>query len=125
MIVRRLAARRLVRTGSTQEEPTRRRAARFLLAILVAGLLAGVAAWLDVWPFGTVHALIKDTFSTAPQLPAQAIFPPVEPTHRTVDVYDPAPVQRPEPGNNPTARPSPSISPHPRPTPSGSPPPNE
>lgn len=127
MIVRRLAARRLVKTGSTEEEPRRRRAARFLLAILVAGLFSGIAAWLDVWPFGSVHALLNDAFSNPPQLPAQTVFPPVQPTHRTVDVYDPAPAgaktSEPSQPSQPPATGSPR--PTPRPTPSGSPPPDE
>lgn len=123
MIVRRLASRRLVRTGSTEEEPRRRRAARFLLAILIAGLLSGVDAWLGLWPFGSVHAMLKNAFSAAQQLPAQSVFPPVQPTHRTVDVYDPPPVQKPT--SEPTHNPSPHPSHSPRPTPSGSPPPDE
>lgn len=126
MIVRRLAARRLVRTGSTEEEPRRRRAARFVLAILIAGLLAFIAAWLGVWPFGNVQALIKTGFPNTQQLPAQAVFPSVQPTHKTVDVYDPAPAQpRTAPTQPPsTAAPRTTPRPTPRPWPSGSPPPD-
>lgn len=123
MIVRRLAARRLVKSGSTEEEPRRKRAARFFLAILVAGLISGVDAWLGLWPFGSVQALVSNAFGTAQQLPAQAVFPAVQPTHKTVDVYDPSPVSRTAPTSPPTSRPTPSHSP--RPTPSGSPPPDD
>ncbi|HET7420651.1 MAG TPA: hypothetical protein VFL27_09740 [Candidatus Dormibacteraeota bacterium] len=101
MIVRRLASRRLVKSGSTEEEPRRRRAKRFLLAILVAGLLSGVDAWLGIWPFGNVQALIQTAFPNTHQVPAQSVFPPVQPTHKTVDVYEPPPppatTPRPEP----------------------------
>lgn len=119
MIVRRLAARRLVKSGSTEEEPRRKRAARFLLAILVAGLVSGVAAWLDIPPFGNVQALVRNSFAgSARQLPAQILFPAVQPTHKTVDVYDPPPAPRTQPTQptQPTA--NPSSHPTPRPTPS-------
>jgi hypothetical protein len=119
MIVRRLAARRLVKSGSTEEEPRRKRAKRFLLAILVAGLISGVDAGLGLWPFGSVQALVKNALVTAQQLPAQAVFPSVQPTHRTVDVYDPPPMSGTAPTSQPTSRPTPSHSP--RPTPSHSP----
>ena len=103
MIVRRLASRRLVKSGSTTEEPRRRRAARFVLAILIAGLLSFIAAWTGLWPFGNVQALIKTAFPNTQQLPAQILFPPVQPTHKTVDVYDPAPAP---PRSAPTQPPS-------------------
>jgi hypothetical protein len=128
MIVRRLAARRLVKSGSTEEEPRRKRAARFLLAILVAGLISGVDAWLGLWPFGSVQAMLKSALGNAPQLPAQVVFPSVQPTHRTVDVYDSAPVQHSNapatsaPTTAPRTTPTPRQSPQPRP--SGSPPPD-
>lgn len=117
MIVRRLASRRLVKSGSTEQEPRRRHAARFLLAILVAGLLSFIAAWTGIWPFGNVQALIKTAFPNTQQLPAQSVFPPVQPTHRTVDVYDPAAPAPPRtaPTQPPTTA-TPRISP--RPTPS-------
>ena len=123
MIVRRLASRRLVKSGSTEEEPRRRRLARFVLAIIIAGLLAFIAAWLGIWPFGNVEALIKTAFPNTQQLPAQVVFPSVQPTHRTVDVYDPAPAPpRSAPAPPPsTATPRTSPRPTPRPTPSGSP----
>jgi hypothetical protein len=130
MIVRRLAARRLVKSGSTEEEPRRKRAAPFLLAILVAGLISGADAWLGLWPFGSVQAVLKSALGTAPQLPAQVVFPSVQPTHKTVDVYDPPPVSRPAPPAQPTSRPTPSYSPRPtpsyspRPTPRGAPSPD-
>lgn len=121
MIIRRLAARRLVKSGSTAEEPRRRRAARFLLAILIAGLLSGIDAWLGLWPFGNVQAMLKNAFGTAQPLPAQTVFPPVQPTHRTVDVYDPPPVQR----SQAPATSRPTANPGTTPRPTGSPPPDD
>lgn len=127
MIVRRLAARRLVRSGSTEEEPRRKRAARFVLAILVAGVLSGAAAWLGVWPFGGVHAMLQKTFGPPQQLPALAVFPAVQPTHKTVDVYDPAPPARSSqppvaaPTAAPSSKPTPSHSPRPSGTPTPAP----
>lgn len=121
MIVRRLAARRLVRTGSTEEEPPRKRAARFLIIILVAGTLAGVASYLGVWPFANVQTLVKQTFGGGkPQIAAKTIFPPVQPVHKVVNVYDPAPA--PQPTAAPTT-PPPKATPRatPRATPSASP----
>lgn len=114
MIVRRLASRRLVKSGSTEEEPRRKRAARFVLAILLAGVLSGVAAWVGIWPFGSVHALIQSSLNPPSQLPAEKIFPPVQPTHRTVDVYDPALQQRSQPPT--TAHPTPGTTPQPPPS---------
>lgn len=124
MIVRRLASRRLVKKGSTEEEPRRKRATRFLLLVFAAGAFSGLAAWLDVWPFGNVHTLITEVFgSTAgpPQISATSVFPSVQPVHRTVDVYDPAPARRtqppPQPGPSPSGSPQPSGSPRPSPPP--------
>lgn len=116
MIVRRLASRRLVKSGSTEEEPRRRRAARFVLAILIAGLLSFIAAWTGIWPFGSVQALIKTAFPNTLQLPAQTVFPPVQPTHKTVNVYDHAPAPpRSEPTRPPTTA-APATTPHPTPS---------
>lgn len=103
MIVRRLAARRLVKSGSTAEEPRRRRATRFLLTIVAAGLLSGVAAWVGIGPFGSVQALIKNASGTNDQLPAQDVFPPVQAIHQTLDVYDPPPAQPTEPPDEDSA----------------------
>jgi hypothetical protein len=90
MIVRRLAARRLVKPGSTAEEPVRRRATRFVVVVFAAGVLSGAAAWLAFGPFGDVQGLVLDIFAGGPaQISAQEIFPKPAPTHRVVDVYDP------------------------------------
>ena len=128
MIVRRLAARRLVTTGSTEEEPRRKRAARFLLITLGTGVFAGAAASLGIWPFGSFQTLFAEVVpKSAPQsVSAQSIFPPAQPVHKTVDVYaSPPPVRRTQPTAAPTSRPSQAPRSSPSPRPSGSPPPNE
>ena len=114
MIVRRLASRRLVRNGSTEEEPRRKRAARFLLIIFTAGVFAGVAAWLDVWPFGNIHTLIAEVFGSGgpSQIDAQTVYPSVAPVQKTVDVYaTPPPARRTQPTAPASSRPHASPSP--------------
>lgn len=110
MIVRRLASRRLVKSGSTQEEPRRKRAIRFLVLIVGSGGFAGAAAAVGIWPFGSFQALYAEVFppSSAPALAASTIFPTAQPIHKTVDVYQsPAPVRRSQPTAAPSHRPSP------------------
>jgi NAD-dependent SIR2 family protein deacetylase len=116
MIVRRLASRRLVRNGSTEEEPRRKRAARFLVLIVGSGIFAGTAAALGIWPFGSFQAMYAEVFPTGgpSELSAASIFPSVAPIQKTVDVYQtPRPVRRSQPTAAPTSRPaaSPSAAP--------------
>jgi len=128
MIVRRLAARRLVKTGSTEEEPRRKRAARFLLVILGTGVFAGTAAALGIWPFGSFQTLFAEVVphSGPPEVSANSIFPPAQPIHKTVDVYaSPPPVRRTQPTAAPTSRPPATPRSSPSPRPSGSPPPDD
>lgn len=109
MIVRRLASRRLVKSGSTEEEPRRKRAARFLVLILGSGAFAGMAAALGIWPFGSFQTLYAEVFPTAgpPEVLASSVFPAAQPIHKTVDVYQtPAPSRRSQPAAAPTARPT-------------------
>lgn len=128
MIVRRLAARGVVKTGSTEEEPRRKRAKRFLLIVFSFGALSGVLALLGIPPFGNIQTLINQVFYSAPNpVSASSIFPPVPPVHKVVDVYDPPPPaahrSAPNPPPAPVAQPTPTGTP--RPTPSGSPPPDD
>jgi hypothetical protein len=125
MIVRRLAARGLARTGSTEEDPRRKRAAKYLLIIFSAGAISGVAALIGLGPFGDLRALINGWVYGGPgQITASSVFPAVQPTHKTVNVYDPPPparsTSRPtSPAtSNPQASPSPRRTFSPRPTPS-------
>ena len=123
MIVRRLAARGLARTGSTEEDPRRRRAKRYLLIVFSAGAISGLAALIGMGPFGDLRLLINEAIYGGPaQIQASSLFPAAKPTHATVDVYDPAPPARPTSTAQPTpsavsATPSPRRSPRPTPTP--------
>lgn len=116
MIVRRLVSRRAARKGSTEEEPRRERAARFVVIVLSAGLLAGVSAWLSIWPFGNVQQIVAAVFGSGTiQVPAQTVFPSVGPVHKVVDVYDtPPPARR---TTSPTQPPQSGGSPEPRESP--------
>jgi hypothetical protein len=131
MIVRRLAARGIVRRGSTDEEPRRKRASRYLLIIFSAGALAGLASLLGVWPFGDVRAEINRLlYRVPPAIAASTIFPAVQPVHQVVDVYDPPPASRrtqPQPTSPATSPPhaSPTGRPHASPTPATSPRPDD
>jgi hypothetical protein len=110
MIVRRLASRRLVRSGSTEEEPRRKRTFRFLVLVFGSGIVAGTAAALGIWPFGSFQALYAEVVPSSgpPQLSATSIFPAAKPIHKTVDVYQsPAPVRRSVPPATPSSRPTP------------------
>ena len=123
MIVRRLAARGLARAGSTEEDPRRKRAKRYLLIVFSAGAISGLAALIGIGPFGDLRALINEWVYGGPsQINASAVFPVAQPSHKTVDVYDPAPPARStsRPTSAPTSRPvaSPSPTRSPRPTPS-------
>jgi hypothetical protein len=63
------------------------------VSVVSGGALAGIAALLGIWPFGGTQALVASIIhreSPAP-LTAQSLFPPVQPIHQVIDVYDPAP----------------------------------
>lgn len=117
MIVRRLVSRRAARKGSTAEEPKRERAARFVVIVLSAGLLAGVSAWLNIWPFGNVQQIIAAVFGSGTvQVSAVSVFPSVGPVHKVVDVYSTPPprtTSAPPRTTNPTPPTSPQESPEP------------
>lgn len=122
MIVRRLASRRLVRTGSTEEEPRRKRVLRFFVLSFGTGIFGGIAAALGIWPFGSFQTLYAELFPTGgpPQLSATTIFPAAQPIHKTVDLYQsPAPVRRSEPAEGSTSKSTP------RPTATPSQPPDD
>ncbi|HET9781503.1 MAG TPA: hypothetical protein VFR33_06965 [Candidatus Dormibacteraeota bacterium] len=122
MIVRRLASRRLVKRGSTEEEPRRKRAVRFLIFILGSGIFAGAAAAIGIWPFGSLQTLYAEVFPAngAPALAASTVFPSAQPIQKTVDVYaspkpwPPAYTSRPAPAPPPPQQsPEPQESPEP------------
>ena len=123
MIVRRLASRGLAHTGSTEADPRRKRASRYLLIIFSAGAISGLAALIGIGPFSDLRVLVNAAVYGGPsQIQASAVFPSAQPTHKTVNVYDPPPAAaEQEPTRAPTHVPSPSAGSTPRPSPRPSP----
>jgi hypothetical protein len=136
MIVRKIAARGVPRTGKEPRPPKRHRAWLFLFLTLGTGAACGILALVgpalvtDVGAAITTHVAA----TTDPQIQASTLFPPVGPQHKVIDVYDPPPparvappaaVPQPSPSPSPRRSPRPTPSHSPRPTPSGSPPPND
>jgi hypothetical protein len=126
MIGGRLRPRTAANGGSEQPERKRSRAGRYVLLIFGAGVVSGTAALAGIPPFGSLQALLAPISQLLhpppPPTPIQAsaIFPPVPPVHKVVDVYDPPPpapraTSAPQP---PAASPRPKSSPSPRPSPS-------
>lgn len=133
MIADRLRLRRAARVGDEQHERKRSRVRRYVVLIFGVGVVTGTAAMAGIPPFGSLQALLAPVShlihpQPAPaQIQASAIFPPVPPVHRVVDVYDPPPpasqtTAPPQPpATTPTPKPKTSPSPRPRSSPSPSP----
>jgi hypothetical protein len=125
MIAGRLRPRKAVNGGTDQRDRKRSRVGRYLALVLGAGVVSGTAALAGIPPFGSLQALLAPISQLLhPQPPvapiqASAIFPPVPPVHKIVDVYDPPPpapraTTAPQP---PATSPKPKASPRPSPTP--------
>jgi hypothetical protein len=125
MIAGRLRPRTAANGGSDQRDRKRSRVGRNVVLIFGAGVVSGAAALAGIPPFGSLQALLAPISELLhPQPPAapiqaSAIFPPVPPVHKVVDVYDPPPpapraTSAPQP---PAAPPKPKASPSPRPSP--------
>jgi hypothetical protein len=130
MIAGRIRPRTAANGGSEPRDRKRSRAGRYVVLIFGAGVVSGTAALAGIPPFGSLQALLAPISQLLhPQSPpapiqAGAIFPPVPPVHKVVDVYDPPPpapraTSAPQP---PAASPRPRSSPSPRPRTSPSPP---
>jgi hypothetical protein len=79
---------------SGKKRNKRNRAGWYAALILGAGALTGIAALLGVWPFGDLRVFVSDAMrphASSSQIQARAIFPPVGPQHRVLDVYDAPP----------------------------------
>jgi hypothetical protein len=136
MIARKIAARGRPRTGQESRPPKRNRAWLFFFLTLGAGAVSGILALVGPAVVTDVGAAITTHVAPTPdpQIQASALFPPVGPQHKVIDVYDPPPPVRvappvaapPQPSPSPSPRHSPRPTPShsPRPTPSGSPPPD-
>jgi hypothetical protein len=110
MSVRRIAARAALRPGLEQNQPKQSRAGRFVVLIFGAGAVSGIAAMLGVWPFGSLQVFVNQIVHGPPSGPieARSIFPPVQPVHQVINVYDPPPAAPPPPAPPPpAAKPSP------------------
>ena len=104
-MIRRIAIGRSMKAALRERKPRRNRAARFLVLTLGSGALAALLA-IAIAGIPTVLGLVFPT-GPAPQIQASAIFPPVPPVHKVIDVYDPPkPVFRPLP-KPPAAAPGP------------------
>jgi hypothetical protein len=113
---------------SDASDPAQRkpiRTGRYVALALGSGVVSGVASMAGIWPFNgfqsvLVHAaqIVHPTAGSAP-IQAGAIFPPVPPVHKVIDVYDPAPPQpaKSAPPQPPQASPTPKHSPKPTPSP--------
>jgi hypothetical protein len=107
--------------GSRGGKPTK--VWRYLVLIFAAGVVSGTAALAGIPPFGSVQALLSPISQLRHVQPdstpinASAIFPPVPPVHKVVDVYDPPPPAR---KSNPAPQP-PASSPKPKTSPSPTP----
>ena len=126
MIAGRIRPRTAVNRHSEPGDRKRSRLGRYLVLIFGAGVVSGTAALAGIPPFGSLQALLAPISQLLhPQPPpapiqASAIFPPVPPVHKVIDVYDPPPpapraTSAPQP---PAASPKPKASPSPRPSPS-------
>src|SRR5712664_378071 len=126
MIAGRLRPRTAVNGGTEPHDRKRSRVGRYVVLIFGVGVVSGTAALAGIPPFGSLQAVLAPISQLLhPQPPpapiqASAIFPPVPPVHKVVDIYDPpppAPRASPAPAP-PTATPRPKASPSPRPSPS-------
>jgi hypothetical protein len=125
MIAGRIRPRTAENGGAEGRDRKRSRVGRYTMLIFGAGVVSGTAALAGIPPFGSMQALLAPISQLLhPQPPpapiqASAIFPPVPPVHKVVDVFDPPPpapraTSAPQP---PAASPQPRSSPRPRPSP--------
>jgi hypothetical protein len=130
MAVPKTAVRAGAAPGSDQPGRARNRTRQFLVLTLGAGAVSGIVALVGPALVTDVGAAITNhVAATVPQtIQATALFPPVPPQHKVIDIYDPAPPARqaapappPAAAPTPTHHESPQPQRSPRPTPSGSP----
>ncbi|MGA7912820.1 MAG: hypothetical protein WB682_15325 [Candidatus Dormiibacterota bacterium] len=89
-----------MKTVPRERKPRKNRALRFLVLTLGSGALAALLA-IVIAGIPTVLGLAFPTGPT-PEIQASAIFPPVQPVRKVIDVYDP-PKQAPRPRPQPPA----------------------
>jgi len=101
-MIRRLAIGRSMKAAPRDRKPRENRVVRFLVLTFGSGALAALVA-IAIAGVPTLLGLVFPT-ALAPEIQASAIFPPVQPVHKVIDVYDP-PKQAPRPQPEPTAEP--------------------
>lgn len=105
-MISRLAIGRSMKTAPRDRKPRKNRILRFLVLTVGSGALAALLA-IAIAGVPTVLGLVFPT-SPAPEIQSSAIFPPVQPVHKVIDVYDPpkqAPRPQPEPPEGATGQP--------------------
>jgi hypothetical protein len=89
MIFRRFATRASTQAIGRNGKPRQNRVAHFALVTLIGGTSAfAIAVGIESIP--TVVGVVLPS-PTPPAMAASALFPPVAPVQKVVDVYDPAP----------------------------------
>jgi hypothetical protein len=121
MIVRKLAIRGSARAGSEHQRTNRNRIWLFTWLTLGAGAVSGLIALFGASVLVQMQTVVIDVSGKTgvPAIEARALFPAVPATHKTVDVFDPAPPAAPP--SKPAAKPpvaatAPPPSPMPSPT---------
>jgi len=91
-----------MKAAPRDRKPRENRVVRFLILTFGSGALAALLA-IAIAGVPTVLGLVFPTGPT-PEIQARSIFPPVQPVHKVIDVYDP-PKEAPGPQPEPTAEP--------------------
>ena len=112
----RLAIGRSMKTPVRDRKPRKNRSLRFLVLTLGSGAIAALFA-IVIAGIPTVLGLVFPT-APAPVIQASTFFPPVQPVHKVIDVYDPptqAPRPQPEPSEQAAGAPAAEPSQQPEP----------
>ncbi len=123
-MIRRIAIGRSMKTAPRDRKPRKNRAVRFLILTLGSGALAALFA-IAIAGIPTVLGVVFPA-GAAPEIKASALFPPVQPVHKVIDVYDPPPPRAAPRSAPPAAEPvEPTAEPSHQPEPSQAPEPGD
>jgi hypothetical protein len=94
------------RAGQGKSRPKRNRGGWYAALVLSAGASSALAASFGLWPFAALHLVATNAIhhvGVSSPIQARAIFPPVGPLHKALDVYDltPPPPPAAVPGGQP------------------------
>jgi hypothetical protein len=124
MIIRRLAIGSSMKTAPRDRKPRKNRVLRFIVLTLGSGVVAALLA-IVIAGIPTVLGVVFPA-AAQPEIKASALFPPVGPVHKVIDVYDPPPPRAaPRPAPPAAAPVRPTAEPSQRPEPSQSPEPGD